>query len=333
VSSLDSQPLLASVIVPVFNGARTLDACLNALCHQTIDPGRYEVIVVDDGSTDGSAQVAARHEVTLIRQDHAGAAAARNQGARQARGSILAFTDADCEPCAGWIEQMLAPFDDSGVVGVKGVYRTRQSSLVARFAQAEYEEKYDRLARAEWIDFVDTYAAAFRRELFFEQGGFDPGFQFDEDQEFSFRLARAGYAMVFAPEAIVYHLHPSGLWSYARRKSQIGRWKVRVHLRHPAKAASDSYTPWTQKAQMALLPLIGGLTIAAIVGLVPWAVILFMAFLGMASTVPLALKAAQHGWPVALVTPALAFVRAGALVLGMGWGIVGLSRVLKTDPS
>lgn len=333
MSSLDPDLLLASIIVPVFNGAHTLDACLNALGHQTIVPDRYEVIVVDDGSTDGSAQVAARHEVTLIRQDHAGAAAARNLGARQARGSILAFTDADCEPWVDWIEQMLAPFDDSGVVGVKGAYRTRQSSLVARFAQAEYEEKYDRLARADWIDFVDTYAAAFRREVFFEKGGFDPGFQFDEDQEFSFRLARAGYAMVFAPAAIVYHLHPSELWAYARRKAQIGRWKVRVHLRHPAKAGSDSYTPWTQKAQIALLPLIGGLTVAAMVGLVPWSVILFMACLGLASTMPLVLKAARHGWPVALVTPALAFVRAGALVLGMGWGIVGLSQVLKTDPS
>jgi cellulose synthase/poly-beta-1,6-N-acetylglucosamine synthase-like glycosyltransferase len=333
MSSFDTGSLLASIIVPVLNGGHTLDACLNSLCQQTIGPGRYEVIVVDDGSTDSSAQVAAQHEVTLIRQDHAGAAAARNRGAQQARGSILAFTDADCEPCADWIEQMLAPFDDPGVAGVKGAYRTRQRSLIARFVQAEYEEKYDRLAQADWIDFVDTYAAAFRRDVFFEQGGFDPEFQLDEDQEFSFRLARAGHAMVFAPAAVVYHLHPSGLWAYARRKVQLGRWKVRVHLRHPAKAASDSYTPWTQKAQIALLPLIGGLIIAAIGGLAPWAAILFAAFLGLASTVPLVLKAARHGWPVALVAPALAFVRAGALVLGIGWGIVDLSRVVKIGPS
>ena len=332
MSSPDSHPPLASVIVPVFNGALTLDACLNALCQQTIVPGRYEVLVVDDGSTDGSAQVGAQYGVTLIRQDHAGAAAARNRGAQQARGSILAFTDADCEPCPDWIEQMLAPFDDRSVVGVKGAYRTRQSSLVARFAQAEYEEKYDRLARAVRIDFIDTYAAAFRRDIFFEQGGFDPEFQFDEDQEFSFRLARAGYTMVFAPAAIVYHLHPSGLWAYARRKAQIGRWKVRVHLRHPTKAASDSYTPWTQKAQIALLPLLGGLTLAAILGLVPWAVAFFMAFLGLVSTTPLVLKAARHGWSVALVAPALALLRAGALVLGIGWGIVDLFRALKGGP-
>jgi cellulose synthase/poly-beta-1,6-N-acetylglucosamine synthase-like glycosyltransferase len=323
---------LASVIVPVFNGANTLDACLDALCHQTIAADRYEVIVVDDGSTDGSAQVATRHGVTLIRQEHAGAAAARNRGARQAQGPIFAFTDADCDPCVDWLEQMLAPFDKAAVAGVKGAYRTRQSSLVARFAQAEYEEKYDQLARADQIDFVDTYAAAFRRDVFCEQGGFDPDFQYDEDQEFSFRLARAGYVMVFAPAAIVYHLHPSGLWTYARRKARIGHWKVRVHLRHPAKAASDSYTPWTQKAQIALLPLVGGLTIAAMLGLVPWAIILLMAFLGLASTVPVVLKATRHGWSVALVTPALVFVRAGALLVGIGWGILGLAREPRTSP-
>jgi cellulose synthase/poly-beta-1,6-N-acetylglucosamine synthase-like glycosyltransferase len=332
VPSFDSEPPLASVIVPVYNGARTLDACLNALFHQTIAPSRYEVIVVDDGSTDGSAQVAARYGVMLVSQEHAGAAAARNQGARQAQGCILVFTDADCEPCCDWIEQMLAPFGDPGVVGVKGAYRTRQSSLIARFAQAEYEEKYDRLARADWIDFVDTYAAAYRRDVFVEQGGFDPGFRFDEDQEFSFRLAAAGYKMVFARTAIVYHQHPSRLRAYAKRKAQLGRWKVQVHLRYPLKAASDSYTPWTQKAQIGLLPLIGGLSIAAIVGLVPWSIILLVAFLGLASTVPLTVKALRQGWSVALVAPALALVRAGALLLGIGWGIVGLFRVLKTGP-
>jgi len=333
MSSFDPGPLLASVIVPVFNGAHTLDACLNALCHQTIALSRYEVIVVDDGSTDCSAKVTARHDVILIRQDHAGAAAARNRGALQARGRILVFTDADCEPYRDWLEQMLIPFDDPDVVGVKGVYRTRQSSLVARFAQAEYEEKYDRLARAGWIDFIDTYAAAYRRDVFSEQGGFDPGFQFDEDQEFSFRLARAGYRMIFAPAAIVYHQHPARLWAYARRKFQLGRWKVRVHLRHPSKAASDSYTPWTQKAQIALLPLITGLTIAAIVGLVPWASILFMASLGLVSTIPLVVKAHRQGWSVVLTVPALALLRAGALALGMGWGIIEFSRDFQPDPS
>jgi GT2 family glycosyltransferase len=146
--------------------------------------------------------------VTVIHQEHAGAAAARNRGARQARGQVFLFTDADCEPAHDWIEQMLAPLADPEVMGVKGLYRTRQRSAVARFAQAEYEEKYDRQKRVEQIDFVDTYAAAYRRGVFGAHGGFDPEFLLDEDQEFSFRLARAGCKLVFNPAAVVYHQHP-----------------------------------------------------------------------------------------------------------------------------
>lgn len=312
------------MIVPVFNGDDTLGECLQALAHQTIGAEEYEIIVVDDGSIDGSAEIAARQGVTVIRQEHAGAAAARNRGAQRARGQVLLFTDADCRPEQDWIEQMLVPFADPDIAGVKGAYRTQQRSLVARFAQAEYEEKYDRMARRERIDFVDTYAAAYRRDLFLAHGGFDPAFLRDEDQEFSFRLARAGCKLVFAPKAIVYHRHPATVWSYARRKVHLGRWKVRVHFRHPAQAVRDSYTPWTQKAQLLLLPLTGAAALTAALGLTPWAPALLLAGLGGATTLPLLCRAARQGWLVVAITPLLVLIRALALAVGLGWGFIEL---------
>jgi cellulose synthase/poly-beta-1,6-N-acetylglucosamine synthase-like glycosyltransferase len=318
--------LLASVIVPVYNGAGTLGACLSALLAQTLGKDSYEVLVVDDGSTDGSAQVAAAHGVAVIRQDHAGAGAARNRGAQQARGQILLFTDADCEPLPDWIGQMLAPFSDPGVSGVKGVYRTRQRSLVARFAQAEFEEKYRRLAGQERIDFVDTHAAAYRREVFCEHGGFDAQFLLDEDQELSYRLASAGCKLVFAPAARVYHRHPSTIWRYAWRKVQVGRWKVRVLARHRAKGVRDSYTPWTQKAQIALLPLAGAGIVAAALGLTTWLPALLLAGLGLVSTVPLSSAARRQGWAVAVCAPPLCLLRALALVIGLVWGTAARLR-------
>jgi cellulose synthase/poly-beta-1,6-N-acetylglucosamine synthase-like glycosyltransferase len=323
VSLSDLHPRLASVIIPVFNGAKTLNACLDALSAQTVDAESLEVIVVDDGSTDGSAEIAAQHGVRIIRQEHAGAAVARNRGARQARGQLFLFTDADCEPLPDWIEQMLAPFADPDVVGAKGVYRSRQRSLVARFTQAEYEEKYDRLMGADRIDFVDTYAAAYRRDVFLAQGGFDPEFLRNQDQEFSFRLARAGHKLVFAPKAVVYHQHPATVWSYVWRKVQIGRWKVRVHAYHPSKALRDSYTPWTQKAQILLLPLTGGTGIAAALGLASWTLVAILAVVGLLSAIPLMIKAAGQGWQVVMIVPMLVLVRALALGLGIVWGIFG----------
>lgn len=311
-----------SVIVPAYNAAATLDACLYALSRQTVGPDAYEVIVVDDGSTDGSAAVARRHGVTIVQQAHSGAAAARNEGARRARGQILLFTDADCEPREDWIEKMVMPFAHGAVDGVKGIYRTRQPSLVARFAQAEYEEKYHRLARMERIDFVDTHAAAYRRDVFWAHGGFDPHFLLDEDQEFSFRLAAAGHKLVFAPQAQVYHHHQETAWRYARRKFGLGRWKVEVHARHPTRALRDSYTPWSQKLQIALVPVALVLAAAAVIGRIRWRAVVGVAGLGLASTLPLTYRAQRQGWAVAAISPFMALLRAVALAVGLGWGLL-----------
>jgi cellulose synthase/poly-beta-1,6-N-acetylglucosamine synthase-like glycosyltransferase len=325
VAGSAQQALLASVIVPVFNGAGTLDACVSALGRQSVSAASYEVIVVNDGSTDHSAEVARRHGVAVLDQDRAGAAAARNRGAQVAQGGLLLFTDADCEPMPDWIEEMVAPFADPEVAGVKGRYRTRQCSLVARFAQAEYEEKYDRLARTDGIDFVDTHAAAYRRAIFLQHGGFDPEFKLDEDQEFSFRLAEAGCKLVFAPAAVVYHKHPDTVRSYAFRKMQLARWKVRVHLRHPGKAIRDSYTPWTQKVQLVLLPLTAGAAFGATLGPISWSWVSILAVIGLLSSLPLLVKASRQGWQVAALTPALVLIRALSQCLGLAWGMAGQS--------
>lgn len=322
VSPTEARPLLASVIVPVWNSAATLGLCLDALANQTVGTDRFEVIVVDDGSSDGSAAVATGRDVQVLRQAHAGAGVARNRGARQAQADILLFTDADCEPQPDWIAAMLAPLADPDVSGVKGIYRTRQQSWVARFAQAEYEEKYNRMAKAEQIDFVDTYAAAYRRDAFVESGGFDPAFVLDEDQELSFRLARAGHRLVFAPDAVVYHLHPATVQAYARRKTKLGYWKVHVHGRHPGKAIRDSYTPWTQKLQLVLLPLVCLFGLLAALGWVSWLLPGITAGLGLASTLPLLVRAANHGCGILLAAPALVLVRALALDTGLLWGLM-----------
>jgi len=161
-----------SVIVPAYNAQDTLGSCLAALQAQSLPRDRYEVIVVDDGSTDRTADIARQYGARLLHQPNAGPAAARNRGAQAARGEILLFTDADCSPARDWIERMTEPFRDAEVVGAKGVYRTRQAEPVARFVQLEYEDRYVRTSRQEYIDFVDTYSAAYRRDIFLANGGF-----------------------------------------------------------------------------------------------------------------------------------------------------------------
>lgn len=316
-----------SVIVPAYNAAATIEACLGALSRQSVGSEACEVIVVDDGSTDRTAEIAGRFPVTLVRQQNRGPAAARNHGAKRARGGIILFTDADCVPSEDWVEQMVKPFADPAVSAVKGAYRTSQRSMVARFAQAEFEERFEMLKRAESIDMVDTYAAAFRADVFRRMGGFDESFPVanNEDTELSYKLSAAGERMVFNPGAVVFHLrHPDTPGRYLRQKFWRGYWRMVVYRRFPGKMVKDTYTPQTLKFQVltlfgAALSLPVGLLYTPALGL---AVLSLGAF--VASTVPFMVGAARRDPAVAMLSPLFLALRAGAIGCGiLYFGVAG----------
>ena len=323
---------MISVIVPGYNTQGTLGDCLEALLSQTTTQP-YEVIYVDDASTDGSVAVAQRYpEVLLIRLDeNRGQAHARNVGMSRARGEIILFTDADCLPAPDWIEAMLRPFADPQIAGAKGVYGTRQTSLVARFAQLEYETRYEIMRRQRYIDFIDTYSAGYRREVLERHGGFDASFRIDEDQELSFRLAEAGHKMVFNPEALVYHQHPATLRRYLRRKAQIGYWKALVLRRHPDKAMRDSHTPQSLKAQLGLAALAClGLLLSPLHRRFLWAGLAALGGFGLTAARFVAL-AARRDPQLAWVALPILFLRALALGWGLARGVTSLLRAGTTS--
>lgn len=319
-----------SVIIPTSDGEATIGRCLEALKNQTAVRDSYEIIVVDDGSRDRTCELVEEYEgVRLFNQEKSGPASARNLGLNQARGEIVLFTDDDCEPVEDWIERMLAPFQREEIVGVKGVYLTRQQGLVPRFVQLEFEDKYDRMARDEYIDFIDTYCAGYRKSILIENNGFDTTFPVasTEDQELSFRLARQGCKMVFEPGAKVYHLkHPRDIGEYWRKKFNIGYWKVVVHRRHPDKLYRDSHTPQVLKLQILLVGITGLMLLAGIFWPPMWwlAGITGLAFL--LSTLPFVLKAWSKDRAAAVLSPVLLFVRAFALGMGFASGLLFNSR-------
>ncbi len=321
--------LTFSVVVPAYNAGRTIRNCLDSLLHQTVDRERYEIIVVDDGSTDDTPQIVASYPgVRLVRQPNQGPAVARNRGVEEAKGEIVLFTDADCIPEQNWIEEMVRPFgEDDSVVGVKGVYRTRQREIIARFVQMEYEDKYDVMKRYRFIDFVDTYSAAFKRDVFLKFGGYDAAFPVAcaEDVDLSFRLSKAGYRMVFNPKAVVYHIHPSGLGQFLKKKYKFAYWRMLAVKKNPDKILRDSHTPQTMKIQLLLAPFVifsilaGGLYGS---GSLP----LIASLLFALTTVPFARKAFSKDPVVGLISPFLLFSRGVAQFCGVFMGMIKTRR-------
>jgi cellulose synthase/poly-beta-1,6-N-acetylglucosamine synthase-like glycosyltransferase len=316
-----------SVIVPAYQAADVVGACVEALTQQSVARPCYEILVVDDGSPDETAAVArAAGADRVLAIPHAGPAAARNAGIEAARGAILLFTDADCIPARDWLLQMTAPFEAPGVSGVKGAYRTEQGEVVARLAQCEFEERYDLLARGETIDFVDTYAAAFRRAALEEVGTFDVAFTQanNEDVDLSYRLAKAGHRLRFNRQAVVGHRHPASWWRYVQVKARRGYWRMLVYRMHPGKALQDSYTPQTLKLQVILALLaLGCVGLGLLWPALLWGALLALVGIGL-SALPLVRVALRHDRAVAGWMPLFVLVRSLAFSGGVLAGAVGM---------
>jgi glycosyltransferase involved in cell wall biosynthesis len=314
-----------SVIVPAYNAEKTIEKCLNSLTRQSIHEKSYEIIVVDDGSSDGTPEIIKNFRVKYLYQPNKGPATARNLGVENAQGEVILFTDSDCVPQMNWIEEMVKPFSDADVAAVKGAYRTEQKSLTARFSQIEFEERFEMLKRSESIDMVDTYSAAYRRSVFLSLGGFDPSFPVanNEDTELSYKMSMAGHKMVFNPDAIVYHLnHPNSISRYARLKFWRGYWRMVVYRMFPSKMVKDTYTPQTLKLQI-LFSFMSGIILLLIVA---WPylkyVLIFSIILFTLTTLPFALFAIRRDMTVALLSPFFLLIRAASLGAGIIWRLI-----------
>ncbi len=251
-----------TVVIPAHNAAQTLPECLAACLNQTCRP--REVIVVDDGSTDDTPRAAESLPVRYLRQDRAGPAAARNRGAHEAEGDIVAFTDADCIPEPDWLEHLAAGFTDEHVVGVGGTYGiANPESLLARVVHGEILARHARFG--EEVDFLGSFNVAYRRDAFEAVGGFDETYSAAsaEDNDLAYRLMDAGGRLRFVRGARVAHYHPARLASYLRTQMRHGFWRMKLYAGHPGRARGDRYARGPELAAPALALLIAVGLIAA----------------------------------------------------------------------
>ncbi|HYO50360.1 MAG TPA: glycosyltransferase, partial [Chloroflexia bacterium] len=180
-------------------------------------------------------------------------------------------------------------------------------------------------------DFIDTYSAAYRRDVLLAVGGFDESISAVEDQELSFRLAREGHDLRFVPQAVVYHTHAATPAAYLRKKFSIGCWKVRVAALHPERIISDSHTPPSIKVQMALLAAgIPALLLSPFSTLARRTFSL-CALTFLMTTLPFAAQIARRDPQVALATPWLMLLRATGLLSGFAAGVRNEYRVPSAE--
>jgi glycosyltransferase involved in cell wall biosynthesis len=198
---------LVSVIVPCYNGASFLEAALRSALAQSYP--EVEVVVVDDGSTDSSPEIARRFPVRYIRQKNRGLSEARNTGIRKSRGSYLVFLDADdrLKPHAiatGLGALALRP--DCAIAVGDHVFIAANGSYLASSAKEDpLHAHYEALLKSNFIEMISS--VLFRRSIFDEVGGFDATLRVAEDYELYLRIARARPICCHAVIVAEYRMH------------------------------------------------------------------------------------------------------------------------------
>jgi len=214
-----------SVVVSTYNRSEKLKECLESLFDQSYPKDKYEVIVVNDGSSDNTEDVLkecakkAPCEFRWLTQENRGAAAARNRGIRSAKKDIICFIDDDCIADKCWIENLVKGFDDETVGGAGGRILAHNSrSLVERYL----ESKMDQEVAINLFSFVATGNAAYRRHVLEKLGGFDESFKSSEDNDLGIRVRLAGYKLKYVPEAVVYHKHETTIKDLIKKYYRYG---------------------------------------------------------------------------------------------------------------
>jgi len=238
-------PELISAIVCTRNGNSRIAACLEALGKQTLPP--HEIIVVDDGSIDGTANFVEKRfpEVTILRLEPSGLSAARNAGAEAATGAILAFTDDDCEPDRDWLAGLDAAFaegwDAAGGPNLPPLPTNGAEAVVAAAPGAPSHVMLDD-KEAEHLPGCNI---AVRRTAYFDIGGFDPIFTTaGDDVDFCWRLRDKGYHLGFAPTAFVWHHRRPSLRGYLKQQIGYGKAEALLIAKHPQRFTKNGDAKW-----------------------------------------------------------------------------------------
>ncbi len=323
-----------SIVIPSHNGAATLSACLESLHRSTRAP--YEIIVVDDASTDATAEIAARSQCRVVHLDeNAGAARAKNRGAAEATGDILFFTDDDVVVARDALERLAEDFADARVAGVVGLLDANIpfGDFASNFKNLWMRFTYERLPH-ERIGVFYTSIAAMRREIFQHLGGFDENYRgasIAEDTEFGQRTWGAGHLLTLDSRVTATHRK-----HYTPRQVLVADYRraralVLMRLRKRGQPFFTSVPLFYQLAVPAIFAALAGIAIAFALrepAFLAASALLLTAFYAL-NAAWLAYLARERGARFALIAALFQPVDVIAVGCGMLAAVIGFTRGIR----
>ncbi|QEG40861.1 glycosyltransferase [Roseimaritima ulvae] len=279
-----------ALVIPGRNCAATLDRCL-----QSVVPLRslgyaaqlQEIVFVDDGSTDATAEIAARYSnVRVIAGRGVGAAAARNDGIATTDAKFIWCLDADCIAQPETLSQLLAGFDNGAVAAVGGsLGNANPHSLLAELIQDEISCRHSQMPSS--VNFLASGNVVYRKTAFEAVGGFDESFRWAHDAELAYRFIAKGQQLRFCPQADVLHHHFTNWWSYLCKQAAYAKNRMYLYQRYPKTTRGDDYSSWIDHIQPPLalvclcsMPLLG----FSATWFVPAAILMILICLSAATT-------------------------------------------------
>ncbi len=320
-----------SVIIPGYNSEATIRETLQSLKEQDYQ-GALEVIVVDDGSTDSTPEIAREYADKVIVQANKGPGVARNRGAKEAIGELIVFTDSDCVLTPQFITEIVKPLRDSDVVGSQGQYGSCDDDIMSRFMHHELHERFRREIDLDNLYWVGTHSACYRKDVFLGAGGFYEGsFVRGEDLELSQRLTEDGHRMVLNPNALLHHHHPTTLRKYIASKYARAYWMIWFYKKYPKRITNDPITPPARKLMMVYIALGVGAIPFAFLWSPVWYFVILNWVLTVVSTLPFAIRTFFKDPMVGLVAPWIMILRSVVFILGFGAGLWSYIRKREFD--
>jgi glycosyltransferase involved in cell wall biosynthesis len=233
-----------SVVVCTYNGAATIEDCMNGL--MALDYPNYEVIVVDDGSTDNTAHIVNKYPVNLISTPNFGLSSARNKGLYASNGEIVAYIDDDAYPDPHWLRYVAFAFIQSAHAGIGGPnLAPPEDGPIAKCVANSPGGPVHVLLSDEIAEHIPGCNMSFRKEALLEIGGFDPVYRAaGDDVDVCWRIQQKGQTIGFHPSAVVWHHRRNSVSAYWNQQKGYGKAEALLEAKWPEKYNTFGHLAW-----------------------------------------------------------------------------------------